>query len=204
MLKKHKETFITLSEMEVLPFLNMTILKRFFPNIKKFSLYQKIKRWIDIGKILQLRKGLYMSRVYFEKNQFDENFRVFIANNLLFPSYVSGAYVLQRYEILTDITHPIKGRDFYDLLWYMQKGILPNENALKADGIDGSIEEVFKQIAIIVAKMNLEGIKADLFNLFENVNYVDNWIASFRDTFERLRNTFYVFKVIVAINPLKN
>ncbi len=87
-----------------------------------------------------------------------------------------------------------KGRDFYDLLWYMQKGILPNENALKADGIDGSIQEVFNKIAISISKMNLEGIKADLLNLLENLNYVDNWIASFRDTFERLRSTFYVCK----------
>ncbi len=90
-----------------MPLFDINKLEAFSPNIELTSVYKKTQRWIKSGKILQLRKGLYMSREYFEKNQFDENFRVFIANNLLFPSYVSGAYVLQRYEILTDITHPI-------------------------------------------------------------------------------------------------
>lgn len=96
-----------LLKLENLIFLNINQLKVLFSDIQLNSVYKKIQRWIKAGKIIKLRNGLYLTKEYFEKNQSFNNFRIFIANNLLYPSYVSGAYILQNYEILTDITYTI-------------------------------------------------------------------------------------------------
>lgn len=99
---------VPFSEVEYLPLINIAILEMVFPTINRFSIYQKLKRWNDAGKILNLKKGLYMPYSYFQRHQNDFNFHVFIANHLREPSYVSGAYILQRYDALTEgLSYPI-------------------------------------------------------------------------------------------------
>lgn len=73
------------------------------------SLYSNIKRWVKEGEIIRLRRGLYVTRDYFntldrmERDQYYE----YIAGILMPESYLSGAYVLQKYEILTERVYAI-------------------------------------------------------------------------------------------------
>lgn len=94
-------------DLDNMPFFGVEVLKNYFPGLKITSLHQKIKRWLDKRTFLQLKKGLYMTTEYFRAHQGDPNFKVFIANRLRYPSYVTGAYVLQRYDMLTEVSYPV-------------------------------------------------------------------------------------------------
>lgn len=105
------------------------------------------------------------------------------------------AAILQRKERGFFRGHPdlavdFRGRDFFDLLWFMQKWIVPNENTLKMDGLRFSIEAVFDEIDAIISRIDPDQIKADIVYLFENKIFVENWIKVFGDTFTRLRDRY--------------
>ncbi|MFH0856736.1 MAG: nucleotidyl transferase AbiEii/AbiGii toxin family protein [bacterium] len=89
-------------------------------------------------------------------------------------------------------TFNFKGRDFYDLIWYMQQGILPDENILKANGINDTIGEIFNKISFFIANNNIrKGLKMDLEHLFPSQAYIENFINAFNDTFYRLKKEKY-------------
>lgn len=90
-----------------LPFFGPEVLRTFYPKLKVASLYQKVKRFLDRADFIQLKKGLYMTANYWHAHEQDQNFKVFLANSLRYPSYVSGSYVLQRHDMLTEISYPI-------------------------------------------------------------------------------------------------
>ncbi len=59
------------------------------------------------GQIIQLKKGVYMTRRFFELHRADADFSPMVSAILIPQSYLSLEYVLQRNAILTDITYPI-------------------------------------------------------------------------------------------------
>ncbi len=84
-----------------------------------------------------------------------------------------------------------KGRDFYDLIWYMENGVLPNEAMLKLKDIKGSVRDVFDEIAIFISKRKLaEGLRRDLEPLF--IAPIDSFVDNFRDMFQRLKEKYNV------------
>lgn len=85
----------------------MSHLEVYLPHIKKASLYQQIARWSKQKKIIVLKKGYYVTAAFAERNKQNPYFLSYIANVLRYPSYVTGSYVLQSYDALTDVTYPI-------------------------------------------------------------------------------------------------
>jgi predicted nucleotidyltransferase component of viral defense system len=80
----------------------------------------------------------------------------------------------------------IKGRDFYDLLWFMQQGIQPMEDKLAQDG--GQAYTVHS--AMLALQEKVKGIRAsdlavDLLPMFESRNFIGSWLESFHVNFER-------------------
>jgi len=84
----------------------------------------------------------------------------------------------------------IKGRDFYDLLWFMGSQVRPLEEKLSKEG------EVpyTTQTAMLALKEKVEGIRtkdltADLTPLFESAVFVQAWVEAFHASFaEYLQN----------------
>jgi predicted transcriptional regulator of viral defense system len=57
------------------------------------------------GKIIRLKRGVYVYASYTEKLRYAgryEDYLEFIANKLISPSYLSGEYMLSRYSILSE------------------------------------------------------------------------------------------------------
>jgi predicted nucleotidyltransferase component of viral defense system len=80
----------------------------------------------------------------------------------------------------------IKGRDYYDLLWFMQKDIQPLEEKLAKDG--GKPYTV--KTAILALKEKISGISpsdlaVDLLPMFESRGFIESWLESFHANFER-------------------
>ncbi|MBU1088405.1 hypothetical protein KKC08_02020 [Patescibacteria group bacterium] len=71
-------------------------------NLSDNSLYANINRWIKSERIIQLKKGLYVTTAYFNKISNKDTYVEFIANRLKVPSYLSLEYVLSRYGILAE------------------------------------------------------------------------------------------------------
>ena len=66
------------------------------------AIYSNIKRWLKQQRIIQLKKGLYVTNNYFIKTIDKTAYREFIANKLKTPSYLSLEYVMQKYSLLTE------------------------------------------------------------------------------------------------------
>ena len=66
-----------------------------------------LSRWVKRGHIVRLKKGVYMTRRFFELHQSHASFTPAVSSIILPQSYVSLEYVLQRAGVLTEITYPI-------------------------------------------------------------------------------------------------
>jgi len=67
----------------------------------------QLHRWARSGHILALKRGVYMSRRFFDQHRRDAEFSAAISAILLPQSYVSLEYVLQQHNLLTEVTYPV-------------------------------------------------------------------------------------------------
>jgi len=82
-----------------------------------------------------------------------------------------------------------KGRDFYDLIWYMERKVLPNKHMLKLKGVKGSTKDVFDDIALFISERKLKkGLKKDLEPLF--LGSIDSFVDNFKHIFQRLKENY--------------
>lgn len=85
----------------------------------------------------------------------------------------------------------VKGRDFYDLLWFMQKGIRPLEEKLKKDGRQPyTTESALRILRKKVAGIKPRDLAADLIPMFESQAYIGAWLESFHENFERYAQAY--------------
>jgi len=93
---------------------------------------------------------------------------------------------LERSFRVGESTTLIKGRDFYDLLWFMQQRIQPLEEKLEKDGIQPY--DVKSAMLALQDKIELIGprdLSLDLLPLFEQRAFIEAWIDSFHENFNR-------------------
>lgn len=68
-----------------------------------------LHRWGQAGHILPLKKGLYMTRRFYEQHRADYLFSGAVSAILVPQSYLSLEYILQKHNLLTEVTYPITG-----------------------------------------------------------------------------------------------
>lgn len=66
-----------------------------------------ISRFLKYKEILPLKKGLYVSVDFFEKNRPDISYSFYLANIIRTPSYISSWTALQYYNLTTEAIHSI-------------------------------------------------------------------------------------------------
>jgi hypothetical protein len=78
----------------------------------------------------------------------------------------------------------IKGRDFYDLLWFMQQKINPLEEKLDKDGRQPyTVRSAMELLGEKIAEMKLSGLAEDLLPLFEQRSFIEAWLEGFKENF---------------------
>jgi predicted nucleotidyltransferase component of viral defense system len=84
----------------------------------------------------------------------------------------------------------IKGRDFYDLLWFMQQRVQPLEEKLAKDGNQSyTIQSAMKMLKEKVETIRLSDLAEDLLPLFEQRSFIEAWLEGFKENFfEYLKN----------------
>lgn len=66
-----------------------------------------LHRWARAGHILPLKRGMYMTRRFHDQHRGDRLFSAAVSAILLPHSYLSLQTILQRHNLLTEVTHPI-------------------------------------------------------------------------------------------------
>lgn len=118
-----------------------------FMDLSDNSLYANIKRWLKSGLLVQLKKGLYVTKDFVLSQKDVHSYIEFIANKLREPSYLSMEYVLQKYNILSESVYgftsvTLKSRRIYRnkfgvfLYRNMRKELFEGYDIKQTDGFD--------------------------------------------------------------------
>jgi predicted nucleotidyltransferase component of viral defense system len=93
-------------------------------------------------------------------------------------------------------TYEEKGRDIYDLLWYMGKKIVPDFDYLIAKKIDvKDPRALFDRLTIQMNNVSNENLKQDLLPLFVDRAYIENWLNNWRESYLRLLDEYKITSV---------
>ena len=80
----------------------------------------------------------------------------------------------------------IKGRDYYDLLWFMQKGIQPLEEKLAEDGGKPyTVESAMLALKEKISDISPSDLAVDLMPMFESRAFIESWLETFHANIER-------------------
>ena len=116
----------------------------------------------------------------------------------LMASKLAAIFLREQREVNKSI-YDYKGRDIYDLLWYMSKKIVPDFDYLNA-----KLKEKGKEIPdikVLFDKLTMDilnyekmddCLKDDLSFLFENPFQFNNWLKNWRDSYLRLLNDYKI------------
>ncbi|MHB8856487.1 MAG: nucleotidyl transferase AbiEii/AbiGii toxin family protein [Bellilinea sp.] len=85
----------------------------------------------------------------------------------------------------------IKGRDFYDLLWFMQQKIQPLEEKLARDGRQPyTVRSAMQMLDEKIADMRIPDLAEDLLPLFEQRSFIEAWLEGFKENFREYEKNY--------------
>jgi predicted nucleotidyltransferase component of viral defense system len=84
----------------------------------------------------------------------------------------------------------VKGRDWFDLWWYMNENVSPNEEKLRTDS-EGKVgaKEAWELVFERLAKLKRRDLEMDLIPFFTDQVFINDWLDNFHDYFSRLRKS---------------
>lgn len=86
-----------------------------------------------------------------------------------------------------------KGRDIYDLLWYMNKKAVPDLAYLAAKGVDiRDLRDLFDKMTVRMNQVNDNNLRQDLMPLFVDNDYIGNWLKNWRESYMRLLEKYEI------------
>ena len=74
-----------------------------------------------------------------------------------------------------------KGRDYYDILWFLQKGIKPDLERLKDVLNTDDMAEIYLMLLGKTEKINPSYLKEDLLPLFEDSRFMENYCQNYKE-----------------------
>lgn len=120
--------------------------------------------------------------------------RSFVPSHFSLETMMAGKILacLERSFQVGETSIAIKGRDFYDLLWFMQQGIQPLETKLGSDGKESyTVKSAMLALQEKVGKIKQRDLMIDLLPLFEQRTFIEAWISSFHNNFDEYLH-FYI------------
>jgi len=80
-----------------------------------------------------------------------------------------------------------KGRDYFDLIWFLQKKVEPDGKRIK-EIIGFDRDQLLKEIDQKISQINTDYLKEDLLPLFQDSKFVDNFCNSFQKLYQNGRS----------------
>jgi predicted nucleotidyltransferase component of viral defense system len=115
--------------------------------------------------------------------------RSFVPSHFSIETMMAGKMIacLERTFFHGKQTIAVKGRDYYDLVWMMQKNIQPLEEKLARDASKPyTTRSAMLEIAEKVKAIPVTALAVDLYPLFESRVFVEAWLESFKENFEAM------------------
>ncbi len=85
----------------------------------------------------------------------------------------------------------VKGRDFYDLLWFMQQKIQPLEEKLARDGRQSyTVQSAMGLLGEKIEGLRISDLSEDLLPLFEQRSFIEAWLEGFKENFKLYVNYY--------------
>ena len=85
----------------------------------------------------------------------------------------------------------IKGRDFFDLIWFLERSVLPNWKRIDKDlGIKTTSSLFFRLEEKIKKMVTPQKLEYDLINLIENQKFVKNFCQNYFKIFTNYKNIY--------------
>ncbi len=104
-----------------------------------------------------------------------------------------AAIFLRRTRGVGEAVYQEKGRDIYDLLWYMGKKVVPDFDYLTAKGIDAKDPRtLFDKLTLQMNKVSDKNLEQDLEPLFVNKTFIKNWLKNWRESYLRLLDEYKI------------
>jgi hypothetical protein len=99
----------TLSSFDSFPYFTIEAVKQLLgdESTAAGTIQTALYRWMKAGQIIQIKKGVYMTRRFFELHRANVDFAPMVSAILIPQSYLSLEYILQRNGILTETTYPV-------------------------------------------------------------------------------------------------
>ncbi|MCK4608890.1 MAG: nucleotidyl transferase AbiEii/AbiGii toxin family protein [Gammaproteobacteria bacterium] len=94
-------------------------------------------------------------------------------------------------------TYEEKGRDIYDLLWYMGKKVVPDLNYLcaRAKNFDiADLHALFDRLTLQMSKVDNKNLQHDLSPLFLDQGYIKNWLMQWHESYLRLVKSYNIHR----------
>lgn len=132
------------------------------------------------------------------QNEYQLSFIVKTYNMSALMASKIAAVFLRGQRGFGNILYEEKGRDIYDLLWYMSKKIIPDLDYLMAKNVKFTdLKELFNKITIKILNNDKTdaNLKQDLTPLFANQTYIQNWLKNWRESYLRLRDEYGIHTV---------
>lgn len=98
-----------LSVFDQIPYFTIEAVKQLYGDEKLSdgTIQTALYRWMKADHVIQLKKGVYMTRSFYERHRSELDFSPAISAILIPQSYVSLEFVLQQYAILSETTFPV-------------------------------------------------------------------------------------------------
>ncbi len=133
-------------------------------------------------------------RIPINRNQLSFVIKTYNMSNLM-ASKIAAIFLRGERNVGQDIFGE-KGRDIYDLLWYMNKRIIPDLDYLKAKNINvKNLQELFDKLTFKMNEVNQKNLEQDLKPLFTETRYIDNWLQNWLSTYMHLLKQYPIYQV---------
>jgi len=101
-----------LEELKKLPYFDKELIYDLGKNEKTYNLKNStidtyISRFLKHKEIISLKRGLYVTADFYNKNRNDTSYLFYLSNILRSPSYISSWTALQYYNLATEVIHTI-------------------------------------------------------------------------------------------------
>ncbi len=142
---------------------------------------------------LKIEISQHVQKAIIEKTPLVYYGKSFVPNHFSIETMMAGKILacLQRSFVVGNTKTDFKARDFYDLLWLMQKNIQPFKEKLIKDGnLTESLSEVFELLEERINLIDPNDLYRDLSPLFEDQYFIESWCENFKTNFLRFSQPY--------------
>jgi predicted nucleotidyltransferase component of viral defense system len=156
--------------------------RSFVSNVSEKSIHIKV----EINKNIDKKIGKIQTSAYSSGN-LGMTIRHYSLETLMSSKIIACINRTERKIGLDKIE--FKGRDFYDLIWYMGKGVKPDEERIK-HSLNMSSKEAFDILDKRIKTVKREFLYKDLSAFIENDVYLNSWCDHFLEFYKDYRKNY--------------